>query len=103
MQGSGNQPMGIDTSHDMPSAMDALRGESTTLGRSSSPTTVRRSSNPNAFEYSMSACSETHYSHATGELVVAPTEELAINRFQVTPREALVLVDAIRVSPETTG
>lgn len=40
-------------------------------------------------------CRETHYCHDSGELVIAPVEDLMFDRFSVTPREALALLDAM--------
>jgi hypothetical protein len=34
-------------------------------------------------------CQKSHYSHATGELVIEPTEHLRIKHLSLTPREAL--------------
>jgi len=43
-------------------------------------------------------CGGTHYCHTTGELVVEPGEDLTHNRFRVTPREALDLMQAMGVT-----
>jgi hypothetical protein len=40
-------------------------------------------------------CRDTHYNHATGELVIAPAEGHTLNRFAVTPSEALELMEAM--------
>jgi len=45
-----------------------------------------------------SDCARTHYCHTTGELVIAPVEGLAFNRFRVSPREALELVRHMGIS-----
>lgn len=34
-------------------------------------------------------CAASHYSHATGELVIEPVEGLRFNRFRLPPREAI--------------
>ena len=34
-------------------------------------------------------CQKSHYSHATGELVIEPTEQLRMKHLSLTPREAL--------------
>ena len=39
-----------------------------------------------------------HYCHTTGEFVIEPGEDLTFNRFRVTPREALALLDAMGLS-----
>ena len=38
-------------------------------------------------------CAASHYAHATGELVIDPTETLRIKRLSLTPREALNAFD----------
>jgi hypothetical protein len=38
-------------------------------------------------------CHDSHYAHATGELVIDPTESLRIKRLSLTPREALDVLD----------
>jgi hypothetical protein len=38
-------------------------------------------------------CRSSHYAHATGELVINPTESLRIKRLSLTPREALDALD----------
>lgn len=43
----------------------------------------------------LAECAGTHYCHATGKLVIAPGEALTVNRFRVTPREALELMRVI--------
>jgi hypothetical protein len=40
----------------------------------------------------------THYCHTTGELVIEPGEDLTFNRFRVTPREALALLEAMGIT-----
>jgi hypothetical protein len=40
-------------------------------------------------------CQDTHYNHATGELVIAPAEGHTLNRFAVSPSEALQLMAAM--------
>ncbi len=37
----------------------------------------------------MADCHASHYSHATGELVIEPGDSLRFNRFTLSPREAL--------------
>lgn len=41
----------------------------------------------------LSDCIASHYSHATGEFVIAPNETLRIKRLSLTPREALSALD----------
>jgi hypothetical protein len=41
-------------------------------------------------------CHASHYSHATGELVIEPSESLRINRFSLTPREALQVLNFLK-------
>lgn len=41
---------------------------------------------------SLSACTSSHYSHATGELVIEPVENLRFNRFRISLREAIQLL-----------
>ena len=50
----------------------------------------------------ISDCSESHYCHATGELVIAPTEELAFNRFAMSPKQALDFLRAVGIYHPTT-
>jgi len=38
-------------------------------------------------------CQASHYAHATGELVIDPTETLRIKHLSLTPREALNALD----------
>jgi hypothetical protein len=38
-------------------------------------------------------CKASHYAHATGELVIDPTERLRIKRLALTPREAVNTLD----------
>ena len=45
-------------------------------------------------------CQASHYSHATGELVVGPTERLRVHRLVLSPREALGVLDFLK-QPET--
>lgn len=40
----------------------------------------------------LAECTASHYSHATGELVIAPVEGLRFNRFRLPPREAIKLL-----------
>lgn len=41
-------------------------------------------------------CQASHYAHATGELVIDPTETLRIKRLSLTPREALNALDFLK-------
>lgn len=41
-------------------------------------------------------CHASHYAHATGELVIDPTETLRIKRLSLTPREALNALDFLK-------
>lgn len=45
-----------------------------------------------AEKIAMADCQESHYNPATGELVIAPTEQLRFNRFKVSPREAIQIL-----------
>lgn len=49
----------------------------------------------------LSACASSHYSHATGELIIAPAENLRYNRFRLTPREAIRIL--ARINPGSLG
>ena len=40
----------------------------------------------------ISECSDSHYNHATGELVIAPGEDLQLSRFPLSPRDALAIL-----------
>lgn len=42
-------------------------------------------------------CRASHYAHATGELVIDPTESLRIKRLSLTPREALGALDFLTI------
>lgn len=44
----------------------------------------------------LSECGDSQYCEATGELVIVPYESLERNRFALSPRQALRLLDAIR-------
>lgn len=46
----------------------------------------------------LDACAGSYYCHASGELVVEPGEALRVNRFRVTPREALELLKSMGVA-----
>lgn len=43
----------------------------------------------------LAACHASHYSHASGELVISPCESLRIKRLSLTPREALDVLDLL--------
>jgi hypothetical protein len=43
----------------------------------------------------LDACHASRYAHATGELVIDPTESLRIKRLSLTPREALDALDLL--------
>ncbi|MEX1267964.1 MAG: hypothetical protein WEA56_03090, partial [Balneolaceae bacterium] len=49
----------------------------------------------------ISDCTASRYSHATGELIIAPAENLRFNRFKLTPREAIPLL--ARINPGSLG
>jgi len=42
-------------------------------------------------------CLASHYAHATGELVIDPTESLRIKRLTLTPRDALDALDFLTI------
>lgn len=44
---------------------------------------------------SLTACTSCHYSQASGELVIAPAENLRVNRLKVSPREAIQILRII--------
>ena len=41
-------------------------------------------------------CLESHYNHATGELVIAPGEALQFSSFPLSPRDALAVLHLIQ-------
>ena len=43
-------------------------------------------------------CQASHYAHATGEVVIDPTDSLRIKRLSLTPREALGVLDFLTTS-----
>ena len=45
---------------------------------------------------SLTDCRGSHYVHATGELVIDPTESLRIKRLSLSPREALDVLDFLK-------
>ncbi len=45
----------------------------------------------------LAECQASHYSHATGELVIDPSETLRIKRLSLTPREALNAIDFLTI------
>lgn len=45
----------------------------------------------------LAECRQSHYQPATGEFVIEPGEGLGFNRFQVSPREAIRLAEAIKL------
>ena len=46
-------------------------------------------------------CAASHYSHATGELVIEPVENLRFNRFRLSPREAIQILRTL--NPDSLG
>ena len=40
-------------------------------------------------------CPDSHYNPATGELVIEPGEKLRLNRFELSPREAIQLLEIL--------
>lgn len=46
----------------------------------------------------LSDCAESHYCHATGELVIGPVEGLRVDRFRLSPREALAALSAMGIA-----
>ena len=44
----------------------------------------------------LAQCRESYYSHATGELVLAPVESVRFSRLRMSPRQALMVLRAIR-------
>jgi hypothetical protein len=46
----------------------------------------------------LAACRDTHYCHATGQLVIEPGEELTFSRFKMSPREALKMLSVFKSS-----
>lgn len=45
-----------------------------------------------AEKITIAECSTSHYNPATGELVIAPAENLRFNHFKVSPREAIQIL-----------
>ncbi|MFT4548764.1 MAG: hypothetical protein ACI8XO_001426 [Verrucomicrobiales bacterium] len=41
-------------------------------------------------------CQQSHYNHATGELVIEPGEALQFSKFPLSPRDALGIIDLIQ-------
>ena len=41
-------------------------------------------------------CPATHYNPATGELVIEPGEALRLNRFKLSPQDALRILDLLK-------
>lgn len=52
----------------------------------------------------IAACFGSHYNHATGELVIAPDESLHLNRFKLSPGDALRILSILNPEsqPQTT-
>ncbi|MDT8390926.1 MAG: hypothetical protein RRC34_10505 [Lentisphaeria bacterium] len=48
---------------------------------------------------SLSACRNSYYCQATGQLVIEPGDDLTFSRFKLSPREALKLL--ARINPST--
>lgn len=46
---------------------------------------------------SLADCRGSHYVHATGELVIEPTDQLRIKRLTLSPREALEVLDFLKL------
>lgn len=46
-------------------------------------------------------CSDSHYNHANGELVVEPGEALQFSRFPLRPREALGVLKVLNSNHQT--
>ena len=46
-------------------------------------------------------CSDSHYNHATGELVIAPDESLHLNRFKLSPKDALRILKFLNPESQT--
>jgi hypothetical protein len=46
-------------------------------------------------------CLTSHYSNATGELMIAPCETLLYNRFALSPREALNVLSFLKIDHKT--
>ena len=40
-------------------------------------------------------CRSSHYNHATGELVISPTESLPLNHFKLSPGDALRILEIL--------
>ena len=46
-------------------------------------------------------CSESHYNHGTGELVVGPGESIHLNQFRMSPADALRILDFLIPKSQT--
>ncbi len=46
-------------------------------------------------------CSDSHYNHATGELVIAPDESRHLNCFKMSPRDALRILKILNPESQT--
>jgi hypothetical protein len=46
----------------------------------------------------LAECHASYYHHATGQLVIEPTEQLRIKHLSLTPREALDVLNHLRAS-----
>jgi hypothetical protein len=44
----------------------------------------------------LAECRESYYSHASGELILAPVESLRFSRLRMSPRQALTILPALR-------
>ena len=53
----------------------------------------------------LAECTNSHYNHATGELVIEPGEDLQFSQFPMPPRDALQLLNHLKktnpLSPTT--
>ncbi|QTN33088.1 hypothetical protein HZ994_12435 [Akkermansiaceae bacterium] len=49
----------------------------------------------------LATCTSSHYNHSTGELVIAPVENLRFNRFRMPLREAIRLLEIL--NPASLG
>ena len=43
-------------------------------------------------------CPDSHYNHASGELVIEPGEALQFSRFKMSPREAIRILSILNPS-----
>lgn len=46
---------------------------------------------------SLADCRDSHYVHASGELVIDPTEKFRFKHLSLTPREALDVLDFLKI------